>query len=769
MPKIWTEQGQVKETPNRNNFDLSFQNHLTMKMGGLYPVMCKRVMPGDSFDIEAAFGLKFMPLVFPVQSRMRAHMYFFYVRNKNIWQNWENFAQMLEDHVHPYIDQPSDFFSTGSLADYLNIPTTQTGFPLSLVHSVSDPVRIDNHTFQNGQHWFYDTTSISQIVASDGGISYVEDRVIRSVPIVVWPESGQYQWNELVRDPIIQDIPLGANWYSMFFYTQPFQETPADGHKFVVFGENLDLLPHTSICAIWLNRPGADFYSEGTLNWNRSQFLMDCHFEAVGGQPGRFEVVASSGFSYDGILSVIRDYREQGYQVFLSFLVSGFPPFSDTFEYVDKDVVSVIRFGNAFNYVANIPSVSDHGVKPFGNELVVGKDSQRICLNALPFRAYESIYNAFFRNTQNQPFYIDGVEQFNRYNTTLEDGADSTPYRLFYRNYEMDYLTSCLQSPQQGVAPLVGLTSTGEISIADENGITTGTYEVDQDGTIGQVVVTSPNASAEHGRIAMSLSQAGMSINDFRGTNALQRWLEMNLRRGYKYLDFITGHFGQAPHYDSLDLPQFIGGFSQTVQVNMISSTADTSGSGGMILGDYAGQASCFGGSRYQIRQYCDDFGYIMGILCVVPTPAYTQILDKDWLTSKPLDYPFPEFMHLGLQPITYREVCPIQSYQEYVLTEGASGNNQDTFGYQRPNYDLVGSVDQVHGQFRASMRNYLVNRIFAERPYLGSQFLEINPSEVNDIFVLNDPNEDSIIGQVVFDIKAKRPVPRVVVPNLGR
>ena len=66
MANIWKANKDVNNHPNRNNFDLSFQNHMTMKMGDLVPVFCRRVVPGDSISINSAFGLKFMPMVFPV-------------------------------------------------------------------------------------------------------------------------------------------------------------------------------------------------------------------------------------------------------------------------------------------------------------------------------------------------------------------------------------------------------------------------------------------------------------------------------------------------------------------------------------------------------------------------------------------------------------------------------------------------------------------------------------------------------------------------------
>lgn len=215
-------------------------------------------------------------------------------------------------------------------------------------------------------------------------------------------------------------------------------------------------------------------------------------------------------------------------------------------------------------------------------------------------------------------------------------------------------------------------------------------------------------------------------------------------------------------------MPEFIGGYSRDVNVSQIISTADTLGlgDGGQGLGNFQGNANCFGGSNHSITHYCDDYGFIVGIMCVVPTPAYSQLLPKHYLKYSPLDYYFPEFSQLGMQPITYEEVCPIQAYYQG-LHDGSSVH--DTFGYQRPNYDLVSNVDELHGAFRGDLRNFLINRVFGSRPVLGNDFLQIDPDETKQIFVDQTEDAQEIIGQIIFDVKAKRPVPRVVIPSLGR
>ena len=120
------------QKPNRNAFDLSHANNLTMEFGKLYPVLCQEVIPGDTFNIDTTFGLRFMPMVFPVQTRMRADLHFFYVRNRNLWSDWKDFYGRTKQNLKmPYlkITEATAFkrLATGSLLDYLGVPTTLVG------------------------------------------------------------------------------------------------------------------------------------------------------------------------------------------------------------------------------------------------------------------------------------------------------------------------------------------------------------------------------------------------------------------------------------------------------------------------------------------------------------------------------------------------------------------------------------------------------------------------------------------------------------------
>lgn len=204
-------------------------------------------------------------------------------------------------------------------------------------------------------------------------------------------------------------------------------------------------------------------------------------------------------------------------------------------------------------------------------------------------------------------------------------------------------------------------------------------------------------------------------------------------------------------------MPEFIGGISQDINSSAVVNQA---ASENYKLGEFAGTLTAFGNGKNKVRKYCDEPGFIVAILSISPIPTYSQLLPKMFLKHHRLDYYFPEFGHIGLQSIPLKEVAPLQVHKL------APDRKDDTFGYQRSFYDYVQSTDEVHGSLRTSLRNYLINREFADIPALSKQFIEISPEEVNDIFAVTEDTH-KVVGQVSFQITAKRPIPFFGTPTL--
>lgn len=751
MSNVFSKKQGRPNRVNRNTYDLSFANNLTTKFGQLTPVFCKEVLPGDTFNIRSAFGLQFMPMAFPVQTRMRADLHFFYVRNRNLWKDWPDFiGQTNPKSTPPY--RHIDKITTGDINDYLGVPTTFTGSAMS---------------------WADVVPTSDWLVAGNGKFdSY------RSIS-----PSNRSSWS------FFQDGPGGT--YQALPHFGPFDFLPRQGSSSFNFNSiylvyrfnprNLDLSnrcellfpriftsPSSSSSGVLDSKYDPQIVSDSKL----TAYLANFDFNVGGGAIDQNfvklldSVLVSSDsliyssdrrvtFSFDGSPSVGES------EVNCAIIEISLDPLSPTIGY--PEAFQYIFFSDYEN--ASLGAYLVYGVKDLADvdkslNVFNSHNKNNVELSALPYRAYEAIYNSFYRDDRNNPRLVDGRPEYNKYITTDAGDQDTTDYKLFFRNWEQDFLTTSVPSPQQGVAPLVGISSTGRMTFADPED-SSKSYQVQgefaDDGQLSGVNYLE-NVPGSVQRSLIDFASSGISINDFRNVNAFQRWLETNIRRGLKYKDQIKSHFDVDVSYQELDMPEFIGGVSEPIQVNKISQTSEATE--GSPLGSFAGQASCIGQSKHRISHYCDEHGFIIGILSVVPVPNYSQLLPKFFLKNEPLDYFFPEFGKIGLQPIRNKEVAPVQSFVD---------NNSPldgVFGYQRPWYDYLSSTDEVHGDFRTTLRDFLLNRVFRGVPKLGSTFTIIDPNQLNDVFTDTDDN-DKILGQLYFECYAKRPIPVYGIPQL--
>lgn len=782
MAKIFSKNQGPAVDVNRNTFDLSFASHVTGKLGDLIPVFCQEVIPGDSFEIDPKFGIRFNPLQFPIQTKMHGIMHFFYVRNRNLFDKWpEYIGRMDDDAVMPFLRvnerNAKDVIGTGSLGDYLGVPTTLTGEyaqnislrldtvleaePVEDVSSSRGAVSVSGRptgTFagtalslvnRKAPSYIYlpedmlTTSNFSRPVSVGGSLVnnwHIDSTVNTAYQNPSFAETYGYMTKSKVNHPITTDSftlngPLNLGTSSMSL---------AKGTAYIVFTMGLSTdstLGQTQPCLILpLN-----------LSYNGSD-TVTCEYadaDKAAEGIGKVNEVVGTNSVYCGIVFESGDAASADWMTAPDVL-----PTAASF----KNVGDSVTFPVEGISVLDSTEETTVAFNPFVTH--ANETTPKIKLNALPFRAYESIYNYFYRDETVDPFKIDGKEVYNDFIPTHAGGADTYPYRIHQKNWERDYYTSCQVSPQQGTAPLVGISANGTFTFDDGTNQYTASMKIGDDGeTITGISTYSPDMPQGSLRQLMDIVTNGISINDLRNVNSLQRWLETNIRRGYKYVDQIYSHFGVNPAFKANDMPEFLGGIHAVADINQVT---DQSSEG---LGQYAGQMSMFGGSDNKIHQYCDEHGYIIGIMSIFPEPVYSQMLPKHFLkTETPLDFFFPEFGHIGMQPVTYNEVTPL----EVASYDNASGTDtiNDVFGYQRAWADYLANTDQVHGDFRTSLSEFVVSRVFNSKPELGHDFIAIDDNDINDVFIVTD-DSDRMLGELRFDVKAKRPIPMYGIPRI--
>lgn len=117
--------------PQSNTFDLSHDKKMSMKMGKLVPIHVQEIVPGDSIKMSTSQMLRLAPMIAPVMHNIKTFTHFFFVPNRLLWPNWENFITGGEDgqdtSVFPFIEYANSDIDPGTLADYFGLPQAAAG------------------------------------------------------------------------------------------------------------------------------------------------------------------------------------------------------------------------------------------------------------------------------------------------------------------------------------------------------------------------------------------------------------------------------------------------------------------------------------------------------------------------------------------------------------------------------------------------------------------------------------------------------------------
>lgn len=736
MANIFRKKDAYIDRVNRSTFDLSFVNNLTMKFGAITPVCLLPASFGDSFQIDARFNLQLLPTVFPIQTQLYVRLHFVYVRTRTLWEDWMSFFGGDETVTPPYMDPSAynqsadqkakfnvpDDLQTGTLADYLGVPTTITG--------------------SYGQE-----EEFNPVFCSESGYS---GNVCSAVLISSTSASDVYDF---------LDSKVGSPVSSAITCSYP----SGDIEENQTFGFFLGSLPSSTAgkAGTVIVRSIRGLLLGINDDWHRPYVVL-CD------SSGNILKIIDCSISDDfDSLSFSLDRSSADATVASCYLVFSAISVSSYGNYVylqrnsegKKSRVTLALTPRCYaNFITKEWTKPESANCPFYT--VNSSKLPPIPLSALPFRAYEAYYNAFGRDIRNNPFIVGGKPEYNKYVPSLKGGPDTYKYQLHYANWEPDAYTTALQSPQAGIAPLVGITSLGEATFRDASGAEYhAQLETADDGdTVTGFQIKSSNAPADVVRNLIGMATSGISISDFRNVNSLQRFLEIRIRQSPRYKNLVKGLFDVNLDYDELMMPEFLGGISDTIPVYKVTQTTPTEGN---PLGSFAGQGSLQSGMRHVIRKYCPEDGYILGVMSIVPAANYSQLLPPHFTRMNLLDWHFPQFNNISYQPMLYKHLCP---YQAFAVNPE---NLNNVFGYQRAYWDLISSFDEVHGEFRGSMRNFLINRVFDKAPELSKDFLLVNPDHVNDVFAMTAENGDKILGSIAFDITKKTTIPRNSIPHI--
>jgi hypothetical protein len=379
-------------------------------------------------------------------------------------------------------------------------------------------------------------------------------------------------------------------------------------------------------------------------------------------------------------------------------------------------------------------TLADYLGLPLGNALTV---------SALPFRAYNLIWNEYFRDQ----------DLMAELPISFASGADTTtPTNLLRPCWSKDYFTTARPWPQKGpnITLPIGQTAPVTVQASSRLELLAGAFPDSEPtslritgggNTIYAVNDSTPRdsdlqfRSGLHGSADLS-GVTGVDINALRQAFAIQRFQEKRALFGSRYEDYLR-FIGVRPQDARLQLPEYLGGGSQTIQFSEVLQTA-----GDSVGALYGHGIAAMRTNRY--RRFIPEHGYVMSFLVVRPIPVYTQGIERFWSRKTKDDYWQKEFEHIGQQEVLNKEI----------YADGSAAD-EETFGYQNRYDEYRRGVNTVSGEFRTNQDYWHMARVFANRPALNADFVQSNPTD--RIFQASEQLSDQLYCMIQNNITAKR------------
>lgn len=436
-----------------------------------------------------------------------------------------------------------------------------------------------------------------------------------------------------------------------------------------------------------------------------------------------------------------------------------------------------------------VGSVADYFGLPVNVPLTVDNGT---AVSALPFVAYDLIYNEFFRDENLiDPVLIDFDNPSMSFSRN-KFGARGWPYRAAKFH---DYFTSCLPSPQKNTSPVeipvTGSASgtpatfkvrTGPVSTVSDfaypmmftTPVNTATptpqdRQITADFSSGKLAYgdsgnstplgnsTYPsNLYVDIGSNVGEFTGLGIDVNSMRLAIATQVYYESLARNGSRYEEMLKGFFGVDNPDSRLQQPEYLGGNRIHINVHEITNTAQSETE---FLGDVGAQSVTVD-SHSDFTKSFTEYGYLIGVVVARYDHSYCQGIPRFFSRTSRFDFYNPVFKAIGEQPVYNKEIYVSKTNPE---------KNDKVFGYQEAWADYRFAPNCATGMLRPNVPNALghwsLTDNYSELPTLSQGWLQEEISNVDRCLAVTSSLSHQVFADFYFNAKWTRPMPMYSIP----
>lgn len=368
-------------------------------------------------------------------------------------------------------------------------------------------------------------------------------------------------------------------------------------------------------------------------------------------------------------------------------------------------------------------------------------------VSVLPFRAYNTIFNEFYRD---QDLVL-------KIATDKGSGPDSvTSRQLLNSAWEKDYFTIARPWEQKGAAVTLPLGVTAPVisngsppnmfSVPPGDPTKWATIHHTSGGPLSLSTPLGPGGAPavgeafwrETGMVTDLSSATAVDVNDVRQAFALQRYKEARARYGSRFSEYLA-YLGVRSSDARLQRPEYLGGGVNNLSFSEVLQTAYTTGNNDGVGQMFGHGIGALRSNRY--RKFFEEHGYVISLMHVLPETMYPQGLSRTWNRRVKEDFWQKELEHIGQQPIYKKEV--------YAL-----GANPDAvFGYADRYDEYRRSESRVHGEFLTTLADWHFARLLAAEPVLNGSFVTSDPTKR----CFQSQNTSTLLVQARHRIAARR------------
>ena len=589
----------VKDSLQRNHFDLSQKHAYSQKVAKITPLKCVHTVPKDFFDVNVNDFTQTTAMQSAPFLDMRKEISSYFVPYNFLWSNYNQYQATRED------------------------PKSAALSALGIKYEPRIPLWV---LYLSAYHLFY-------------GYCY-------------WQFYFQFRayglaWNNL-RDPRVttpQPDVLTSDLFKSFLNTSREDWLSINnqdwyfGLDFSLVDGKIDWFEHT-----WFETSSyRDAYQDVTGSFRWSYFVQKLDMLGYGNLYPLFDN------AYRLILECFErkftDYMGLGDEPELTFQYTEELIQTWSNDFIDGLVSPTMNSIVRDKIIPHLRVMCQSAVT-VGESITLALENYRM-LEAYPLYAYNHVFYHMFRNT-----YYDLEYSVHNYSLDFLDcktlrGSvirfDHLPFRFFdleSHQYKKDIFTGVLPDVQFGVVSSVSLNSVNIIN--DVPGDSTAPTRVFENG----VLYVNGRENSQSWNVPNAFDVLAL-----KRAEMLQVYHQNLMRAGNRTSDIFKAIYGSDPKSELHHTPYFVEVLGEDFEINPVISTAETGNASNGSLGDIASRFTSRGSRSMKFST--EDFGCLLFLSYVTVDPFYNSTsIDPCLMNLTPEDHLIPELMNLGFSPV---------------------------------------------------------------------------------------------------------------------